>query len=282
MYSGFITRKRVVHRIGIHQKFNTAAYRVVQPYLRAESFPTIRQINHFEGLNGPDGLKVKSPGLNEPNHLYDPINDTGEVPSNIVNHYEQLVDALKKTDLIRAAFEASWLAHYVCDGLTPGHHFPLEEEINKLRQESSKTVKTSFADKGFLYDVTLRGTIKKNWALWGRRGLLSTHFNFELGVATTLLVSPIRAKLDPAKLVEARKMGALEFFKSEARAIAALDLYADFIDQGWSTQLAAAVRNRLAPETAQTIAIIWLLAYLEADLEVAKAAALPLAEQVKA
>jgi hypothetical protein len=272
MYSGFITRKRVVKSIGIHQKFNSAAFRVMAPYLRAGSFPNIKQINHFEGLNGPDGLKVKSPGVNEPNHLYDPINDTGEVPSHITNHYEQLVDALKKVDLIRSAFEASWLAHYVCDGLTPGHHFPLEEEINKLRQQSLKTEKTGFADKGFLYDATLTGTIKKNWALWGRRGLLSTHFNFEMGVATTLLLSPIRAQLDPAKLAAARQLGPLEFFKQEAREIAALNLYDQFTHTGWGAKIAAAVRNQLAPATAQAIAIIWLLAYLEADLELAKAA----------
>lgn len=272
MYSGFITRKRVVHGIGIHQKFNSAAYRVVAPYLRPESFPGIKQINHFEGLNGPDGLKVKSPGINEPNHLYDPINDTGEVPSNIVNHYEQLVIALKQQDLIRAAFESSWLAHYICDGLTPGHHFPLEEEINKLRQET-KQVGGNFAAKGFLYDATLRGTIRKNWALWGKRGLLSTHFNFELGVATTLLLAPIKAKLDPAKLAEARRVGALEFFKQEAREIAGLNLYHDFTENGWNAKLAAAVRNQLSPSTAQAIAIIWMLAYLEADLQLVKEAA---------
>ena len=271
MYSGFVTRKRVVKSIGIHQKFNSAAYRMVAPYLRTQAFPSIKQINHFEGLNGPDGLKVKSPGINEPNHLYDPVNDTGEVPSHIINHYEQLVDALKKHDMIRAAFEASWLAHYVTDGLTPGHHFPLEEELGKLKRESLNR-KDSFAAKGLLYDATLKGTIRKNWAIWGRRGLLSTHFSFELGVATTLLLSPIRGKLDPAKLAVARQTGALEFFKHEAREIAQLELYDQFTHQGWTAKVATAVRNQLAPHTAQTVGIIWLLAYLEADLELAKAA----------
>jgi hypothetical protein len=267
MYSGFVSRKRVVKKLGIHQKFDSAAYRMVEPFLRQDSFPTEEQILHFEGLNGPDGLKIKSPGEAEPSHLYDPVNDTGEVPSHIENHYQQLVKALKSQDLIRAAFEASWLAHYVCDGLTPAHNFPLEEELHKLKQDSLNVKPGSFSAKGFLYDHTVRGTLRKNWALWGKGGLLSTHFNFEMGVATTLLLSPIRGKLDPAKLVQARQIGALEFFKQEARAIAALNLYEIFSVTGWSSKMAAAIRGQLAPRTAQTIGVIWLLAYLEADLQ---------------
>src|SRR6266403_1491378 len=107
MYSGFITPKKTVARVGIHQRFDMAAYKMIKPYLPEGAFPAIKQIVHFEGYNGPDGLKVKSRGKNEPSHLYDPVTDTGEVPHHIAGHYTGLVESLKKADLIRAAFEAA-------------------------------------------------------------------------------------------------------------------------------------------------------------------------------
>lgn len=271
MYSGFITRKRVVKRLGIHQRFNVAAYRMAAPFLRTATFPTIDQINHFEGLNGPDGLKIKSPGEAEPSHLYDPIKDTGEVPALIQGHYSSLVEALKKNDDVKAAFEASWLAHYITDGLTPGHHFPLDIELAKLKEGTltDHPKLSAFRSKGVIYDEKLVETIKKNWALWGRKGLMSSHFNFELGVAATLMFSPIRGELDHAKLVHARKVGPIEFFKGEARDVAHMQIYDDFMHNRWNGQLASAVRNQLAPQTAQAIAIIWMLAYLESGMQLA-------------
>src|SRR5665213_967054 len=133
MYSGFVTHKNVIKRLGIHQRFDMAAYRMMEPYLSPGVFPDLREILHFEGYNGPDGLKVKSPNLPQPSHLYDPDNDTGEVPGHIQHHYDKLVASLESGDMIRAAFDASWMAHYICDGLTPAHHFPLEERIRDLK-----------------------------------------------------------------------------------------------------------------------------------------------------
>src|SRR5258708_24361408 len=106
MYSGFVTHKKAVQGIGIHKKFDMAAYRMIKPYLKSGAFPPLAQVLHFEGFNGPDGLKIKSPGLHEPSHLYDPETDSGEVPLHIANHYQKLVLCLRQQDLILAAFEA--------------------------------------------------------------------------------------------------------------------------------------------------------------------------------
>src|SRR5258708_4066856 len=101
MYAGFITTKRVVKRAGIHQRFDMAAYKMIAPYLPDGGFPTLKNILHFEGYNGPDGIKSKG-GLkyktkddHNPSHLYDHHTDTGEVPVHIANHYAGLVESLK-------------------------------------------------------------------------------------------------------------------------------------------------------------------------------------------
>ncbi|HSH31868.1 MAG TPA: hypothetical protein VK963_04355, partial [Candidatus Saccharimonadales bacterium] len=247
MYAGFVTRKRTVKRLGIHQKFDAAAYRMVAPYLQPETFPTLRQVLAFEGINGPDGVKVKSLGIQDPSHMYDPVTDGGVLPELIKNHYDSLVGSLRTSDRVRSGFEAAWLAHYVVDGLTPAHHYPYDEKKLELFGEDSEL-----------------GLLRKNWQWLGGKGVLSTHLNFEMGVAATLVLVPIRAKLDDAKLAEARRLGAVDFFKQEARAVAELNLYERFYRTGWTAELARTVRQQIAPHATEVVGIIWLLAYLEA------------------
>lgn len=186
----------------------------------------------------------------------------------ITNHYNGMVDALKKEDMVRAAFEASWLAHYVCDGLTPAHHFPLEEKMLELRgigtQKPTSPLRKALQLNG---DEPMRMILQRSWAMWGGKGLMSTHMNFEVGVATALLFYKINAPLDPVVLAQARRQGMLEFFKSEARAVASLQLYERFYKEGWNIDIARIIKDVIAPKTAQAIGIIWLLGYLDAGLE---------------
>ncbi len=254
MYSGFITPKRVVKRLGVHQRFDTAAYHMVAPYFGAATFPPLRDILHFEGVNGPDGVKSKL-GIKLPDgvvadtsHMYDPGEHSGELPRLITSHYDQLVKALTGGDQTRAAFEASWLAHYLADGLTPAHHFPYDEKKEELFGEDSEI-----------------SWLRKNWAWLGMKGVLSTHMFFEIGVASALLMAPIKTRLDEAKLAQAKKVGLLEFFRREAKDIAGLDLYSKFYRRGWNQKLAKTVRQVIAPRTIQLIGLVWLMAYLEAE-----------------
>lgn len=270
MYSGFISSRRTVAAIGIHQRFDMAAYRAIKPYLADGSFPSLKSLMHFEGINGPDGLKVKSPGRHEPSHLYNPLTDIGPLPDHIDSHYRKLVPALKEGDMVRAAFEASWMAHYICDGLTPAHHYPLEEKIAEFSSKTPNPNGSFFKHRVIDEHDNPVSAVRKGWAIWGGKGLLSTHFNFEMGIAMALLAQRIEIKLDHAKLVHARHIGPIEFFKEESLEIAKLDMYEKFYQTGWTSEIARFVKKRLAPDTAQAIAIIWLLAYLEAGMESAK------------
>ena len=262
MYSGFITTQRTVPGVGVHQRFDRVAYRLIAPYVAAGSFPARRQIIHFEGLNGPDGIKAKSPGHHDPGHLYNPATGEGDIPGLIQCHYGGLVQALQDDDMIRGAFEAAWLAHYLCDGMTPAHHFPLDYYLadHAARYKDKRRFKHGIIVAG----DTPTDTLRRSWELWGGKGLLTTHFNFELGVVTALVGHRIRVRFNPAQLAAARLVGPLAFFRQEAAAIASLQIYERFYECGWTTELGWQVRQRLAPQTIQTIATVWLLAYLEA------------------
>jgi hypothetical protein len=273
MYAGFISPKRVVKSAGIHQRLDVAAYKMIAHYLPDEAFPALPDILNFEGYNGPDGLNTKiglSPkGLkpeaeheHNPSHLYDPVTDTGEVPLHIANHYQGLVQCLETGDLVRASFEAAWLAHYVGDGLTPAHHFPLETKIAETAAKAAPQLGDGNLSK-------FSNFMMRNWEIWGAKGHMSTHQNFELGIAFALLIFPIKAEFDDAELARVRQLGPVEYFKGEARDVAGLNLYDRFYKEGWNNDIASIVKKNLAPQIARTIGLIWLLALLEAGQRLA-------------
>jgi hypothetical protein len=148
--------------------------------------------------------------------------------------------------------------------MTPAHHFPLHAKIDALASDpchrpdqSRRRLSRSGAPK--------IGNIRRCWAIWGAKGLHTTHQNFEIGIATALLLQPIRATLNLSQLAEARRVGPVEFFKAQALEIAQLNLYERFYKRGWTADLGRLVKRQLAPQTAEVIGIIWLLACLESD-----------------
>lgn len=256
MYSGFISPRKVIKKIGVHQKLDTAAYKIIEPFVAHGKFPNLSEILHFEGLNGPDGIKIKG-GINlkessheDPSHMYDPVDGKGELPALIRRHYDKLVSSLKEADNLRASFEAAWLAHFLVDGMTPAHHFPYDEKKAELFGAAS--------DSSFW---------KRHWGWWGVKGVFSTHMNFEMGIASALLLAKLKVNLDHAKMAEAAQMGPIKFFRNEALKLSYLNLYEKFYKRGWTAELASASKNVIAPTAVQVVAIVWLMAYLEAGFQ---------------
>lgn len=261
MYAGFITSRHAARWLGTHQKLNRVAHRVLKQ-IDAADFPTIKSINHFEGYRGPDGLKTKSHHDQDPDTLYDPVAEAGGVLDQVTNHFELLAVALRDGDKVRSAFEASWLAHYITDGLTPAHHPPFKEYSEGLR---NKQPGGRVKDKLMVTGATALETIKQTWLHVGARGQLSSHIHFELGVASVVVPARVKAKVSTTLLALARELGPVDFFKHQAKMVDSLHLYRRFRTKGWTTRIARDVKHKLAPIIAQTIAIAWLLAYEEAE-----------------
>src|SRR6478752_7324043 len=141
MYSGTTFRTKSGRVMGVHQRIDRVAHRHIKRLVRHEEmFPTTLEVLHFEGLNGPDGIKRKSPAKDEPWHYIDPADPTDRAIVGMINdHIFNLSEALKEKNDARASFEAAWLAHAIVDGLTPAHHYPLEEKLEELRGEGLET-----------------------------------------------------------------------------------------------------------------------------------------------
>ena len=269
MYAGTTLTSLSGRLIGAHQKLDRLARNNLRRLLKDDSiFPKTKDILHFEGVNGPDAIKRKSPAKDEPWHYYSPFDTEDTKLIRIIeDHYDQLVKALKAHDSVRASFEAAWLAHAVVDGLTPAHHYPYEEKLVELRGGAALESRTSYKEKIVMPGETKREKMHNNWKMWGSKGLLSTHFLFEWGVAA--LIAPLsspQVKISDNDLKELYDHGILELFRRKAKEISSLNMYEEYYKQGWTPHLARQVRKHLAPAIVKTLVLIWYAATIDAGL----------------
>ena len=269
MYSGTTLTRMSGRLIGAHQKVDRVARRHLMRVLKDESvFPKVNKILQFEGKNGPDAIKRKSPAKDEPWHYTNPFDDEDTKLEELIwIHYDHLVTELKAGNQERIAFEAAWLAHAIVDGLTPAHHYPYEEKLIELRGGEGIESRTTYRKKLIMPGKTGSELIKNNWKMWGPRGLIMSHMMFEFGVAA--IIAPLgfgEAKLTKYQLKTAKEIGLIQLFRWTAKEIAVLDMYEQFHKKGWTPKLAWQVRHRLGPNLVQTVALAWYLALYDAGL----------------
>ncbi len=263
MYSGTTLTKYSGRVLGAHQKIDRISRRHLRILMENNrDFPFIRQILHFEGKNGPDAIKRKSPAKDEPWHYFNPFvtNDT-QLLDLIDDHYKQLSGELRAGNMERAAFESAWLAHALVDGLTPAHHYPYEEELTKLRKGKSNASRTTIKEKLVMHGDTHTEMLMNNWRMWGTKGLMTTHGSFEWGFS--VLIAPMNftdAVPSQQDIARMQELGLREYFVQVAREVAVLDLFNDYYEKGWNLRLAYRVRYKLAPILIKTITLAWYTA----------------------
>jgi hypothetical protein len=268
MYSGSTLSAASGRLLGAHQKIDRLAYRHLKKLLPDCPFPSVTAILHFEGQNGPDAIKRKSPAKDEPWHYLQPFNiEDTQLIELIEDHYQHLIRALKDRDNVRASFEAAWLSHAIVDGLTPAHHYPYEEKLTELRNGRGIEERTTISKKLIMPGSTPTHQIKNNWSMWGPKGLFTTHAAFEAGVA--VLIAPLRLRrlmLTPDKIIIFREQPLARWFRQVAQDVARWELYDAFYESGWTIPLARRVRHQLAPTLVQAVTLVWYGALRDAGL----------------
>ncbi len=245
--------------IGTHQKIDRVARRQLVQLLPDVSFPDIKSILHFEGSRGPDGIKLKSPGRDEPWHFIDPatFGDNDQLLKVIDDHIFNLAEALKENNDARASFEAAWLAHAVTDGLTPAHHDPLDDQVRDLRVTDDRkySIRSRVVMTG---SGSRRKFVENNWRYWGAKGVMTTHTLFEAGVATT--VKPLRfsdSLVTPQQLEQLKSRGFASLYSDMIRAVDALGMYDEFKQYGWTRKLARQTKDDLLPTIICAVTLAW-------------------------
>lgn len=250
--------------VGTHQQIDQAARKVLAKHLpRGKYFPTSKEILHFEGARGPDGLKRKSPDIDDPSHMFD--EDEGrQLFGQIMDHHYNLTQALKNHNHVRAAFEAAWLGHKLTDGLTPAHHFPLSEAKEELM--SNKEFVKIFGEpiKGIMHGRSAAETARNNWLYWGAGGYMSKHVAYEYGVAIIAAVMPRKNMMPEVGKAEFQYVDPKKVFYESLARVQSPKMYDRFRKEGWTTDLALETRNLLLPEIVRALALVWYSAVEEA------------------
>lgn len=260
MYSGTTFNKQSGRIMGVHQKIDRVARKHIKTVLPdGASFPEIKDILHFEGKNGPDGIKRKSPAVDEPWHFIDPNdpNDTALVDM-VDSHIKNLAIALKAGDMQRAAFEAAWLAHAITDGLTPAHHFPFEEKLQEIRGEGMET-RNSVLRKGLMPGDTVKDKLRNNWQFWGAKGMMTMHAGFEAGIASVVPYQRFQSGLPSEKdIAKVQSGGFRDYFLQSVQEVASLKMYETFAKNGWTAALGYQTNRELMPRIIRAVVLGWL------------------------
>ena len=269
MYSGSTFRTKSGRMMGVHQRIDRIARRQLARHVSKKiSFPEVRDILHFEGKNGPDGIKRKSPGVDEPWHFIDPYEHKDTQLFDMINdHIFNLSIALHEKNNERASFEAAWLAHAIVDGLTPAHHYPFEEKLEELRGEGMET-RNSRKQKLLMPGNNRRHQIRNNWEFWGTKGVMTTHLAFEFGVASTIATLRFdEIELSDDEKADARDGKFIESYKQILESVANMNMYEEFTRAGWTRHLATETKNVLIPYIIKAVMLGWYAALVMAEKE---------------
>lgn len=279
--------------MGTHQRIDQAARRVLNRYLpRGRYFPSSKEIIHFEGTRGPDGLKRKSPGVDEPSHMlqtevaepngdekFAAEGDGSACPSEVSGHEQldqrslmtlihdhrwNLVQALKADDHVRASFEAAWMAHMITDGLTPAHHFPLSSVKDELMTDKEMVKVFGGPVKGIMHGRNMLETLRNNWLYWGAGGHMSKHIAYEYGVLMIVAAMPLKQLIPRTGRSEFRQVDAEKMFQEQLKKVQEYKMFDRFRAEGWTTELAIETKEVLLPEIIRAVALGWYSAAEEA------------------
>lgn len=260
MYSGTTFRKSSGKIIGVHQRIDRASRRSLSKIVEKKEFPGIKEILHFEGNNGPDSLKFQNSKLW---HLINPDDPKDKILLGIISdHIMNLSVALRELNSERASFEAAWLAHAIVDGLTPAHHYPLEEKVKELwgkpRAEFEK-----LKEKHIIKGTSRRDTISRNWEYWGAGGIMTVHVMYELGVALAIVPKDYK-KGGPSQndIIVLEKIGFEAMFMESLYKIHDLKMFDRYKITGWSRILAKETKDILLPEIIKVVTLGWYQAVL--------------------
>lgn len=262
MYSGTTFRHHSGNVVGVHQRIDRVAKRhLIHRIGLVPFFPSIKTILHFEGKNGPDGIKSKSPSQDEPWHyISSGADESDPLITHIRDHLHNLAHALQSEDEVRSGFEAAWLSHAIVDGLTPAHHYPLAEKIEELWGKPHTERKTK-REKIIIFSDRKRDMLKKNWQYWGTKGVFSLHWSFEWGIASSITMNQFKdIGLREEDFARVESEGYIPIFFESLRTVDSLKMYEEFAKSGWSVTLANQSRQELIPIIMKNVVLAWYAA----------------------
>ncbi|MDR0591478.1 MAG: hypothetical protein LBG75_02925 [Candidatus Nomurabacteria bacterium] len=262
MFSRYPLPYRKTEKASAHQQFDRAARLQVASHLPKDChFPTAKEIIHFEGKNGPDGLSSKKSSLNdEPWHFLPPNFSDDRLLRHIENHIHNLHAATVKQNRTRMSFEAAWMAHMIVDGLSPSHHQPFREQLKELDSRNIEELRSRLS-RMITPGTGIKDFLKLNWKRMGPGGVGTNHIMFELGVEFIMI--PFRPKqaaveLSVADVSRVKSGEYMSMYKDSVKRVDSYQMFERYEKKGWTEELARDVKKVMIPEMIKMISLGWL------------------------
>lgn len=264
MFSRTIIADKKSEKICTHQRIDRAARRQIEEYLpEGVYFPSAKEIIHFEGANGPDGLGTKRNVGDEPWQFLIPGDDDGRLVQHIRDHLHNMHYAKKKKNHVRMSFEAAWMAHMIVDGLTPAHQYPFKDKMKELDNRELHEIDNQLK-RIFLPGNGEKSMLTTNWEHMGPKGLATNHILFEGGVE--FIIYPLSPKqlmtgLSDEEVKKAKTGKFIEMYYEGVYEVAEMKMFERYCDKGWTGDLAYDVRTELLPKIVKYVSLGWLAGF---------------------
>ena len=110
-----------------------------------------------------------------------------------------------------------------------------------------------------------RERLRNNWEFWGAKGVMTTHFMFEMGISTTIATRGLHAARPSAnERIHVERDGVRAIFVQAMHKIHHLKMYETFHKKGWTRALARQTTDELIPIIIRTVTLSWYYAALKA------------------
>ncbi|MDR0397879.1 MAG: hypothetical protein LBH36_01695 [Candidatus Nomurabacteria bacterium] len=262
MFSRYIFPDKKTEKAATHQRLDRAARRQIARHLpKGLCFPTAKEIIHFEGMNGPDGLASKKGAyIDEPYQFIPPDFSDTRLLVCVKNHLYNLHEATKADNRVRMSFEAAWMAHMIVDGLSPPHHQPLKEQLRELDNRELSELKSRIS-RIITPGTNMKEFFELNWKRMGPRGVGTNHVMFEAGVDFLLMpytTKQLVTSLHCEDIKRAKNGEYISMFKKSVEYIDSYQMFERYERDGWTEALAHDVRDVMVPEMIKMISLGWL------------------------
>lgn len=233
--------------VATHCAMNRFAYRTLkaeQPNLR---LPRLLTINHFEGLNGLDGLWLHNRHLPS-RSTYNPITGQGQ---GLVEFEYQLRAARHAAEMkkyLRLARRLAFVSHITTDLSTPPHQHGHFVDIREKRWFWLWSVRDDWYEKHMERYAVDRHLLFEYTALWHlqQKGFQLPQLRREL----IALAGDQRDWITPA----------VAELRTSINFIRELNLYHEFINNGWTNTVQQQMQTVVVPRMVSLIATFWYLA----------------------
>jgi hypothetical protein len=136
----------------------------------------------------------------------------------------------------------------------------------ELRGGQGIETRTTKRKKIVMPGKTTGERMKNNWEYWGAKGVMTTHLNFELGVASALATM----KFDTFSMSKELKTKLIKsdfktLFYDALSEVDGMKMYEEFTKKGWTRNLAKETKNVLVPTIIRTVMLGWLSAIWESE-----------------